>query len=323
MSRVFLREPSWGDTMCILRAYALLRRPDDALSVVSTMDPPPPGDAWAPIACAFVQSSSCVGDQLRMMMRTMAARGVEPPSGAWVALVSCVRPEEVGPVLKVLPEGVRREVGVWAAALGVLGGRKEAEEVAKEVKKRAGVDTRAWAALVVYAGLRRGYKAAEGVVKEFEEAGGVPDVFVLQALVGALPPAERTPSTLRRLEDELGVAADEDAWGPIVDATTDGVVDVWEAARGSGVNLTRRALDRVVGREEVPVVERLRVYRDVNAAWPVGREARRSEEGGSGVDAWMRREDAWSTPGPTTGTYIALLTALAGGRGASCLFSLE
>ncbi|KAG8745275.1 hypothetical protein FRC10_008448 [Ceratobasidium sp. 414] len=322
MARVFLREPSWDDTMCILRAYALLRRPNDALSVASTMDPPPPGDAWAPIACAFVlscTSSPFAGDQLRVMMRTMAARGVEPPLGAWVALVSCVRPDEVGPVLKVLPEDVRREVGVWTAALGVLGGRKEAEEVAEEVRKRAGVDARAWAALVAYAGLKRGYKGAEGVVKEFEEVGGVPDAFVLRALVGALPPAERTPGALRRMEAELGVAADEDAWGVLVDAATDGVADVWEAARESGVNLTSRTLDRVVGREDVSVVEQLRVYRDVSAAWPVGREAGRREEGegeakGGGVDAWMKREDAWSTRGPTTGTYTALLTALAGGR---------
>ncbi|KAG8703991.1 hypothetical protein FRC09_003834 [Ceratobasidium sp. 395] len=316
MTRVFVRKPSWEDTLCVVHAYALLRRPNDALGLASTMEPPPPGDAWAPIACAFALSSpSTAGDELRVMMRTMAARGIEPPPGAWVALVSSVRPEEVGPVLKALPEGVRGQVEIWATALEVLGKRKEGEEVAKEVRKRVGVNTRAWAALVVQAGLKEGHKGAERIVKEFEEAGGIPDTLILRALVGALPHAGRTPRSLRRLEDELGVAADEDAWGVLIDASTGGVADVWEAARESGINLTSRTLDRVVGREDVPVVERLRVYRDVNATWPVGREAKREGEEEGEINAWMRREDAWSTPGPTTGTYTALLTGLASGRG--------
>ncbi|KAG9125215.1 hypothetical protein FRC07_008536, partial [Ceratobasidium sp. 392] len=296
MTQVFSCEPSWEDTLCIVRAYALLRRPRDALGLASTMKPPPPSDAWAPIACAFVLSSpSTAGDELRIMMRTMAACGVEPPPGAWVALVCSIRPEEVKPVLKALPEGTRKGAEVWAAALGVLGRRKEGEEVAKEVRKRAGLNTRAWAALLVYAGSEIGYKRVEGVLKEFEEMGGVPDVLILRALLSTLPPAERTPHRLRRLENELGVAADEDAWGLIVGATTEGVTGVWEAARESGVNLTSRTLDRVVGREDIPVVERLKVYKDVNDAWPVGREAKREEaEIEGGVDAWMRREDAWN-----------------------------
>ncbi|QRV97574.1 pentatricopeptide repeat-containing protein 5, mitochondrial [Ceratobasidium sp. AG-Ba] len=322
LTRVFMREPTYADTVNLVWAYALLRNPQEALSVASTMDPPLHADGWAPIACAFVLSlPNSAGDELRKMMRTMAARGVEPPLGAWVALLSSVRPEEVVAVLKALPEVAREEADVWVAALNGLGERKEAKEVAVELKKRAGVDARAWAALVAYAGLKGGYTQAEGVVKEFEDVGGIPDASILRALVGALSSEERTPDALRRLENALGVAADEDAWGIIVDAT-DRVVEAWEAARESGVNLTSRTLDRVVGRNDVPVVERLRVYREVSAAWPVGRDIKRKDiefENGvaqlpTGVDAWMRREDTWSTPGPTIKTYTVLLTGLAGGR---------
>jgi hypothetical protein len=285
------------------------------------MDPPPPSEAWAPIACAIVLASktnpTSAADEIRTMMRTMAARGIDPPPGAWCALLSVVRPEQVAAVLKTLPEAVKGEPRVWAEALEAGAGEEVARVLRGLVERGGVVDTRVWGALVRHAGGAGGEDGPYGVVRAFERAGGVPDAFLLRALVSALPLQERTPEVLRRLEGVVGVAADEGAWGVLVDAALErrdegGVSNVWEAARESGVTLTSESLDRVLGRAEVPVVERLRVYRHAHAAWPIGREFTREKERWEGVNAWMRREDALSTPGPTIVSYTALLGALAG-----------
>lgn len=349
MSSTFSRYPTREDTICVIRAHALLRQPASALFLATTMDPPLAAEAWAPIACALALSSPESGDEMRTMMRTMAARGVEPPPGAWCALLGALRPEEIAGVVKVLPAGVKDEPRVWAAALEVLVRSRTdpgpvmndvATALWRTIEARGDVDTRAWAALILHAGRtgvfigdQEGEHAGEkkdapfAVVRAFDRAGGLPDSAILQALILAIPIEERLPSVLRRLESVVGVAADEGAWGALVDAVLErgytaesesgeaGLLEVWAAAQESGVSLSSATLNRIVGRSEVPIADRLRLYRSVHMEWPTSRES--SREIGKGIDAWTRRQDALSTPGPTVGTYTALLGALAtAGRGA-------
>lgn len=333
MRSVFGRVPSWEDGLLLARARAMLRQPEDAMEVLGELNPPPgPGeDVWALVACAGLLSSEpgkSLSDEVRAVMRTMAAKGVEPPPGAWCALLAAARPGEVGPVLKVLPESVKGEARVWAVALEVLmaGGGDGVDEVAETLRRiveRGGVvDTHAWAALVVYAGRSKDASGGEdpyGVVRAFDRAGGRADAVILRALIRALPVSERTLDTLRKLESLVGVEADESVWGVLADAAIErgeGVVGVWSAASESGVNLSSETLDRVVQSDGVSMVEKLMVYRAVNVAWPAEKEREKSGDVES-VDVWMRKEDALSVPGPTTRTYSALLGALVARRGTS------
>ncbi|GAB1522530.1 hypothetical protein RhiTH_005650 [Rhizoctonia solani] len=341
----FGRKPTRDDTLCLARARAMLRQPVEALEIVTTLAPPPEpdSDVWPLIACAIVLVSEDRGrnsaDEVRALIQKMADIGVEPPPGAWCALLATLRPEEVGAVLKVLPESVGKEPRVWSTALEVLLNSDNQElrkEVAEKLEKIVGTqnitDTHVWASLVVYVGRVESQKdknAPYEVLRAFDAAGGLPDSVLLAGLLRALPLSERIPATLRKLENETGVPADDLAWGVIVDAAIErigeqvgpetedtGIVGVWTAASESGVNLTSAVLDRVVAREDIPIIDRLWAYKAVHAAWPVDKEKDRPEdEEGPNIDKWMRREDAITVPGPTVRTYSALLRALASRKG--------
>ncbi|KAJ1301448.1 hypothetical protein OPQ81_008706 [Rhizoctonia solani] len=344
MQPVFGRTPSRDDTLCLARAHAMLRQPTESIEIVSALVPPPESDSdvWPLIACAVVLSSEDRGknaaEEIRALIQKMADLGIEPPPGAWCALLEALQPKEVGAVLKALPDSVSKEPRVWATALEVLL-EAEDEQLRKEVAEKLEaivgtqnvLDTRVWAPLVVYVGRvesQEGKNAAYEVLRAFDAAGGLPDAVLLAALLRALPLSERTPSTLKGIESETGVPADETAWGVVVDAALErfgaeveldtedtGIVGVWNAATESGVNLTSKVLDRVVTREDVPVVDLLRVYKAVHISWPAEKEREREEEEGTEIDKWMRREDALTVPGPTARTYSALLRALASQKG--------
>ncbi|CAE6433947.1 unnamed protein product [Rhizoctonia solani] len=344
MQPVFGRAPTWDDTLCLARARAMLRQPAEAVEIASNLVPPPGPklDVWPLIACAVVLSSEERGtnaaDGIRALIQKMADLGIEPPPGAWCALLAALRPEEIGAVLKVLPESVNKEPRIWATALEALleaedeGLRKEvAEKLEVIVGTHNVLDTHVWAPLVIYVGKvesKGDRNAAYEVLRAFDAAGGLPDSILLSALLQALPLSERTPSTLKRLENETGVPTDELAWSVIVDAALEriaeagpetedtGIVGVWNAAAESGVNLTSKVLDRVVSRDDVPLVDRLRVYKAVHNSWPVEKEKERiDEEEGAEIDKWVRREDALTAPGPTVRTYSALLKALVARKG--------
>ncbi|KAG8731734.1 hypothetical protein FRC11_002710 [Ceratobasidium sp. 423] len=345
MQPVFGRMPTRDDTLSLARARAMLRQPIEAIELASGLVPPPEpvSDVWPLIACAVILTSEERGknaaDEVRALIQRMADLGVEPPPGAWCTLLGSLRSEEIGAVLKVLPESVKKEPRVWATALeGLLetGDEELRKEVAEKLEVIVGtqniLDTHVWAPLVVYVGRveSQGDKnAAYEVLRAFDAAGGLPDAVLLTALLRALPLSERTPSTLRRLESETGVPADERVWGVVVDAALGriggevgpemedtGIVGVWSAAAESGVNLTSVVLDRVVAREDVPIVDRLRAYKAVHASWPVEKERERLEgEEETEIDKWMRREDALTVPGPTVRTYSALLMALVAQKG--------
>ncbi|CAE6431098.1 unnamed protein product [Rhizoctonia solani] len=345
MQSVFGRTPTQDDTLSLARARAMLRQPIEAIEIVSSLSPLPnsASDVWPLIACAVVldneERGKSAADGIRTLIRKMADLGVEPPPGAWCALLGALQPKEIGAVLKVLPDTARKEPRVWATALeGLL--ESDEEELRKEVAEKLEVvvgtqnvlDTHVWAPLVVYVGRveSQGDKnAAYEVLRAFDAAGGLPDAVLLTALLRALPLSERTPGALRRLESETGVPADERVWGVVVDASLErigaevgpetedtGIVGVWNAAAESGVNLTGKALDRVVTREDVPIIDRLRAYKAVHASWPVEKERERPEdEDETEIDIWMRREDALTVPGPTVKTYSALLSALVARKG--------
>ncbi|CAE6473687.1 unnamed protein product [Rhizoctonia solani] len=345
MQPLFGRTPTWDDILCLSRARAMLRQPAEALEIASTLVPPPESDSdvWPSIACAIILASEDQGknaaDGIRALIQKMADVGVEPPPGAWCALLGTLRPEELGAILRVLPEPVSKEPRIWATALEVLleseneGLRKEVAEKLEAILGTQNVtDTRVWAALVVYVGRvesQEDKNAPYEVLRAFDAAGGLPDSVLLAALLRALPLSERTPSTLRRLENETGVPSDELAWGVLVDAALErvgeqvgtetadtGVVGVWTAAAESGVNLTSTVLDRVLAREEVPIVDQLWAYKAVHAAWTAEKERDRPEEEQvTEIDKWMRREDALTIPGPTARTYSALLRALVSRKG--------
>ncbi|KEP49041.1 PPR domain protein, partial [Rhizoctonia solani 123E] len=242
-------------------------------------------------------------------------------------------------VLKVLPESVSEEPRIWATALEVLleaGDEQLRKEVAEKleviVKTQNVLDTHVWAPLVLYVGRvesPQDKNAAYEVLRAFDTAGGLPDTVLLTALLGALPLSERTPNTLRRLENETGVPADERIWSVLVDAALErigvavgpepedtSIMGIWSSAAESGVNLTSTVLDRVLAREDVSIVDRLRAYKVVHASWPAEKQKERSDdEEETDIDKWMRREDALTTPGPTAKTYSTLLRALVAQKG--------
>ncbi|QRW24515.1 pentatricopeptide repeat-containing protein 5, mitochondrial [Rhizoctonia solani] len=299
----FGRKPTRDDTLCLARARAMLRQPVEALEIVTTLAPPPEpdSDVWPLIACAIVLVSEDRGrnsaDEVRALIQKMADIGVE----------RLLEPESVG-----------KEPRVWSTALEVLLNSDNQElrkEVAEKLEKIVGTqnitDTHVWASLMVYVGRVESQKdknAPYEVLRAFDAAGDC-----------------RIP----KLENEIGVPADDLAWGVIVDAAIErigeqvgpetedtGIVGVWTAASESGVNLTSTVLDRVVAREDIPIIDRLWAYKVVHAAWPVDKEKDRPEgEEGTNIDKWMRREDAITVPGPTVRTYSALLRALASRKG--------
>ncbi|CAE6450818.1 hypothetical protein ACGC1H_006574 [Rhizoctonia solani] len=345
MQPIFGRTPRRNDILCLARARAMLRQPTEAIEIASALVPPPESnsDVWPLIACAVILHSEDRGtnaaDEIRRFIQKMADLGVEPPPGAWCALLGTLPPQEVSAVLKVLPESVSEEPRIWATTLEVLleaGDEQLRKEVAEKieaiVRTQNVLDTHVWAPLALYVGRvesQEDKNATYEMLRAFNAAGGLPDTVLLTALLRALPLSEQTPNTLRRLENETGVPADERVWSVLVDAVLKrigeeigpepedtSIMGVWDAAAESGVNLTSTVLDRVLAREDVSIVDRLRAYKAVHASWPAEKERERSDdEEGTDIDRWMRREDTLTTPGPTVKTYSTLLKALVAREG--------
>ncbi|CUA75766.1 Protein mms22 [Rhizoctonia solani] len=273
MQPVFGYSPRRDDILSLIRARAMLRQPTEAIEIASALVPPPEpnSDIWPLIACAAIlrgeERGTNVSGEIRALIQKMAGLGIEPPPGAWCALLGTLPSQEISAVLKALPDSVSKEPRIWATALEALleaDNEQLRKEVAEKLEAIVGthevLDTHVWASLILYVGRfeSRGDKnAAYEVLRAFDAAGGLPDSVLLAALLRALPLSERTPSTLRRLENETGVPADERVWGVMVDAALErigeevgpeledmGVMGVWSAAAESGVNLTRNELDK-------------------------------------------------------------------------------